>query len=306
MQEQLCFYNIDMKYIRDLSKVDDNVLSVSPQIDKQNRPFIGILVMINGKQYCAPITSPKPKHQTMPKNFDYIKIMGKVGNKEDIIGVINFNNMIPVHKSVITPIELKIRPNDNFQTQHYKTLTGNQLKWCRSHSDAILKNAQKTYNMIVNGKANQSLKKRCCNFQKLEKVLEKRLSLKQDNISDIDKLNEYKGVINKVEIILSSNPELNKLYQETKQSFLKDVPVEKHAKPIDFSAPISEQLKAAKALRDEYNMVIISDPKLKAEYSKAKEHFEYLQKQVAQKHISSKTENKKINKTSPKKPKPKH
>ncbi len=195
MQEQLFFYNVDMKYIRDLSKVDDNVLSVSPQIEKQNRPFVGILVMINGKQYCAPITSPKPKHKTMPKNFDYIKIMGKVGNGEDIIGVINFNNMIPVHKSVITPIELKILPNDNLQTQHYKRLVSNQLKWCRSHSDAILKNAQKTYNIIVNGTGNQSLKKRCCNFKKLENVLEKRLSLKQENISDIDKLNLYKIVL---------------------------------------------------------------------------------------------------------------
>lgn len=184
MKDKLFFYNVNMKYVRDLSKIDDNVLSVSPQAGKQNRPFIGILVMINGKQYCAPITSPKPKHKTMPKNFDYLKIIGKVGDKEDIIGVINFNNMIPVHKSVIYPIELKVFPGDDHQTQKYKILVGNQLKWCRSHSEAILKNAQKTYEIIVSGTGSQSLKKRCCNFKKLEEVLEKRLGIKSSDKSD--------------------------------------------------------------------------------------------------------------------------
>jgi protein AbiQ len=31
-----------MKYIRDLHKADDRVQSVSPQIHKSNRPFVGI------------------------------------------------------------------------------------------------------------------------------------------------------------------------------------------------------------------------------------------------------------------------
>lgn len=274
MKDQLFFYNVNMKYIRDLSKVDDNVLSVSPQVEKQNRPFVGILVMINGKQYCAPITSPKPKHKTMPKNFDYLKIIGKVGDKDDIIGVINFNNMIPVHKSVINPIELKVFPSDDHQTQKYKNLVGNQLKWCRSHSDAILKNAQKTYEIIVNGKGNQSLKKRCCDFKKLEKVLEKKLGITQNIISDIYQLNQYKAVIDKANAILAQNPKLNTMYQTAKQEYLNKIPAEKHAKPIDGNAPISQQLKVAKSLRDECNAIIGSNPELKAEYIKAKENYE--------------------------------
>lgn len=38
-------YRIDMKYIRNLHNIDDRVLSVSPQIGKDERPFLGILIL---------------------------------------------------------------------------------------------------------------------------------------------------------------------------------------------------------------------------------------------------------------------
>lgn len=36
--EQLNLYSIDLKYIRDLTKADQHVMSVSPQIGKETRP----------------------------------------------------------------------------------------------------------------------------------------------------------------------------------------------------------------------------------------------------------------------------
>ena len=41
IMEQLKLYYIDMKYVRDLHNADDRVDSVSPQIGKENRVFIG-------------------------------------------------------------------------------------------------------------------------------------------------------------------------------------------------------------------------------------------------------------------------
>ena len=38
---------MDMKYVRDLARVDNNVMSVSPQTSKSTRPFVGIVV-VNG------------------------------------------------------------------------------------------------------------------------------------------------------------------------------------------------------------------------------------------------------------------
>lgn len=44
----LDFYWIDMKYIRDLHNIDERVLSVSPQIGKDERPFLGLFWYVKG------------------------------------------------------------------------------------------------------------------------------------------------------------------------------------------------------------------------------------------------------------------
>ena len=62
-QKRLSFYQIDYKYVRDLANRDDIVRSVSPQIQKENRPFVGIIVVCDDKKYCVPLSSPKPKHE---------------------------------------------------------------------------------------------------------------------------------------------------------------------------------------------------------------------------------------------------
>ena len=48
-----------MKYIRNLHSIDDRVPSVSPQIGKEERPFVGIVVMVNGRKYCIPLSKCK-------------------------------------------------------------------------------------------------------------------------------------------------------------------------------------------------------------------------------------------------------
>ena len=58
-------YRIDMKYIRNLHKIDDRVFSVSPQIGKDERPFLGVLIVCNERKYCVPLSKPKKKHEKM-------------------------------------------------------------------------------------------------------------------------------------------------------------------------------------------------------------------------------------------------
>ena len=57
MSRRFKLYNVNIKYIRNLHNVDDNVPSVSPQIGKRVRPFLGIIVLINGSKFCIPFTS---------------------------------------------------------------------------------------------------------------------------------------------------------------------------------------------------------------------------------------------------------
>ena len=47
----------------------------------------------------------------------------------------------------------------------FYNLLSNQLSWCNSHKDIILKQAEKLYRIIKSGKAWDNLAERCCDFQ---------------------------------------------------------------------------------------------------------------------------------------------
>lgn len=155
------FFMVDSDYCDFLRKTDPCVPHTMDH--KADRPFIGIIFTINGFHYYAPLTSPKPKHLHMKNQIDFLKI----NNGE--WGAINLNNMIPVPAGSLKNVELKISENDSEQDIAYKNLLSNQLTWCNSHKDSILKQAGKLYHIIVNGKGWRTLVSRCCNFPLDEK-----------------------------------------------------------------------------------------------------------------------------------------
>lgn len=140
-QNRLNLYLVDIKYIRDLSKADKHVMSVSPQIAKEKRPFVGIIVICGTEKYCVPLSSPKSKHTTMKNDIDFTKIYD--GNK--LIGVLNFNNMIPISEQFITPLNLKLSSSDNINNIHYKKMSAKQLTFCQQNQEAISRKANKLY-----------------------------------------------------------------------------------------------------------------------------------------------------------------
>ena len=73
-------------------------------------------------------------------------------------------NMIPVPLECLTKISPQVHATDSAQDIAYKNLLSNQLSWCNSHRDTILKQADKLYRIVTQGKAWDSLYKRCCNF----------------------------------------------------------------------------------------------------------------------------------------------
>lgn len=170
-QERLNLYIVDMKYVRDLAKKDDNVMSVSPQKNKENRPFVGIVIVCKERKYCIPLSSPKDKHKTMKNDIDFTKLY----DGDNLIGVLNFNNMIPVDDIYAKILDLRISKKDSIPVIYYKKICLKQLKWCREHQEAICKKANKLYKMIISDKANRYLKKRCCDFRKLEKILDNKI-----------------------------------------------------------------------------------------------------------------------------------
>ncbi len=198
MKEKLKLYYVDMKYIRDLHNVDSHVASVSPQTGKEDRPFIGIITIVDNKKYCIPLTSgDKEKFKNKKNSVDFIKIPDE--NKKNefgayiTIGGINLNNMIPVINSVLAPIDIAIHNSDSKIQINNKNRLTKELDWCQRNEDLITRKANKLYDLRINHpQENIALTKRCCDFKKLEAVLEKYISRlpehsapKQDNKSPL-------------------------------------------------------------------------------------------------------------------------
>ena len=155
----LSFYTVNSDYCDYLRQFDKCVPYTMQQ--KSTRPFLGVLIEVNGHTYYAPLSSPKPKHQKMKNQLDFIKI------NQGYWGAINLNNMIPIMPELAT----KVNPNEltrNYDNEKYRNLLNNQLSWCNSNKDYIVKKAHNLYNKITGGNANMQLQSRCCNFLLLE------------------------------------------------------------------------------------------------------------------------------------------
>lgn len=171
--KRLGLYTLDVNYVAALEKADSKVMSVSPQQNKANRPFVGVVIVCQDKKYCIPLTSPKPKHQKMNNQRDFLKIIDKKGK---LIGALNFNDMIPVDDRLIKMVNINPSASDSKAESDYKSLMRTQLYWCNSNRESIAKQASVLYHLVTNyPDDNSKLVSRCCDFKKLEAALEQYL-----------------------------------------------------------------------------------------------------------------------------------
>lgn len=179
MSKRLKLYNVSIKYIRNLHNVDDNVPSVSPQIGKHARPFLGIIVLVNGSEFCIPFTSNSGKKnknfESMRENITFRKICDKDGK---VLAALNLNNMIPVRDEYVTEIDLKIYPSDTPEIRCWKKLCIKELDWCQSHQCEIERLANELYRIYSAGEP-FGKRKICLDFPALEKECNKAKKLSQ-------------------------------------------------------------------------------------------------------------------------------
>ena len=142
----------------------DNKVSYNAGL-KDLRPFVGILFVINDKEYFAPLSSPKAKHKLLKNTIDLIKI------KDGKYGVINFNNMIPVKSNNYEEFDLNKKTNDK-KEKYRIDLMSNQLRWLTFNKKEIYTKSKLLYDLYINDKLPKSVKNRCCNFSLLEQICE--------------------------------------------------------------------------------------------------------------------------------------
>ena len=150
---------VDCDYCDYLRKFDSKVMYNAGS--KELRPFIGILFSVAGMEYFAPLSSPKTKHLNMKNNIDMIKI------DSGRLGVINFNNMIPVNKKNYELFDLNSKPTTTSELNR-QNLLKSQLHWLNKNIESVKGKAIKLYERYKDNTLNESIKNRCCNFILLE------------------------------------------------------------------------------------------------------------------------------------------
>jgi protein AbiQ len=154
-------YTINSEYVSYLQKFDEKV--PYNKNTSHTRPYIGILFEICEVNYFAPLGSPKRKHLEMKEALDFSKIDGGK------LGVINFNNMLPVHDlTIVSKLNVKIELIDGEDARKYKILLRNQLDWCIRHSSMLARKAANLHKAYFDKTLPERIKIRCCDFRTLE------------------------------------------------------------------------------------------------------------------------------------------
>lgn len=159
MYKKIKIVKVDANYCNYLRKFDNKVSYNAGE--KELRPFIGILFIVENCEYFAPLSSPKKKHKKLKNTLDLVKI------NNGVYGVVNFNNMIPVTNK--NYIEFNLSKKTNIKNEKMRIeLLNNQLRWLNSNKKRIYTKSRLLYNLYKENKLPKNVKDRCCNFPLLE------------------------------------------------------------------------------------------------------------------------------------------
>ena len=155
MQRLLSLYKVDPSYIKYLHSIDGRI-----SVKYNNRPFVGIITMLNGICYVVPLTSQTTdirRQEGKKKRSSQITSFIKDGKGQEIADLL-YNNMFPVIDGVCELIE--INPDKD-------TYELNEIRYIRKNREEIIKKAQKVYDKR-NSQKDAFFNKTCCDYEKLE------------------------------------------------------------------------------------------------------------------------------------------
>ena len=171
---------ISEEYVSLLQKQDREVKDTIK--DKKTRPYVGILFTIDKRNYFAPLTTRKPKHETMKDNRDITILRNR---QNECLGAIDFAKMIPVPDSQLEKINFAKRKETH--PKSFNTLL-NQLYVVNKMKPLLVEKAEKLYQQYIDKTLPKKIRKHCVNFEKANKVhdrwIERENIYKKDNIQD--------------------------------------------------------------------------------------------------------------------------
>lgn len=156
MKKELSLCEIDSGYLKYLHKVDSKV-----SVKYNNRPFVGVITMVNNIKYVLPLTSQTTQERAKSgksKRSARVTTFVRDGSGEEIANILH-NNMIPVFDDVFSIMDIDAEKD---------TYEANEIRFIRKHKEDIIRKARKVYSDRIIGK-DFFLQKVCCDFSLLEK-----------------------------------------------------------------------------------------------------------------------------------------
>lgn len=158
MDLKMKFYTVSVRYAAFLKSIDGHIPDLVNASYRNPKPFIGIVLDVDGHKYLAPLTSPKDWHKDIVSSSPKYFKLHEVGNPSNELGLINIKFMFPIIDSEMTLIDL-----DNMPDNQYKNMLYNQLQFIRVNSDVIAKKSKLLRTLVLQGKM-----KGTCDFNALE------------------------------------------------------------------------------------------------------------------------------------------
>ena len=176
--EDFGFYHVDTTYLKYLHDEIDSEVYYSEEKDYGNKPFLGVLLVIDSYHYFIPLTSRKPKHAKWKnvgashyliyevidkqeiRRGDVVKPSGKNEQFLKIFAALDIKKMIPVPKELAIRVDFK-----QVTDKRYGDLMEKEYRFCQSVQDGILSRASQIYK---EQKETGIVHKMYCDFSQLE------------------------------------------------------------------------------------------------------------------------------------------
>ena len=172
------FYTVDTAYLKYLNEAEPEVY-FSTASDYRRKPFLGIVVMINGYSYFIPLSSRNAKHTAWKSRSNEHFLIYEIVSKDTLrdtdvfkphsntevkklLAVVDLKKMVPVPDNLYSRI--------NFATladERYRSLLRKEYEFRLEIKDDILNNADMIYTRQAESKKVYPF---YCNFSKLEKL----------------------------------------------------------------------------------------------------------------------------------------
>ncbi|MBD9530668.1 type III toxin-antitoxin system ToxN/AbiQ family toxin [Comamonas sp. CMM01] len=136
-------YTISDRYLSHLRQIDSKVPQAHGATYVVQKPYLGVVLTVDGHDFLAPLSSPKPWHDKIKSSELTIFKIHERTNENNKLGIIALKFMVPVLPTVIAELDIAGQAPD------YAHLLNMQYEYIKTKWGKIQSRADKLYDHVV-------------------------------------------------------------------------------------------------------------------------------------------------------------